>query len=363
MSEYTVETYLDTWGISKNGFPLLQVNKFLMEHSEKTAKRYAFELKKYLEYLNKRGIDYAKAQLRDVKAFLLEITYHSTTIGQITKGTQQQYKTVINMFYKFLMAELNLEQEMLSPDWTHSNKSFFYGQITTYLDSRKEKKRNRLGHYTGQRKWRFKAKRTYRKWYTELEIEALASNFKALRDKVIFLVSVRLGCRIEEILTMKYKDFDWEEQVLYVSKSKTFTRHLAVEDDLDALVKQYCQTERCEIESQVGECEYLFLNQKMNKGEKMKYHNFRQILKGCAKRAGMNPEKVITHAGRSTRASEIAKMIRMGIEGVTEQYLITTMGWSTSESAKPYLKMLDIDELRDIARRISEKRKVAIRRR
>ena len=95
----------------------------------------------------------------------------------------------------------------------------------------------------------------------------------------------------------------------------------------------------------------------------MKYPNFRQILRGCAKRAGMNPEKVITHAGRSTRAAEIAKMIRMGVVGATEQYLITTMGWSTSESAKPYLKMLDIDELRDIARRISENRKVAIRRR
>ncbi|OLN26108.1 tyrosine-type recombinase/integrase [Desulfosporosinus metallidurans] len=358
MGRFEVEAFLDTWGVSLNGFPVLQVNKFLMEYDNpNTAKRYAYNLKKYLEYLDRLGKNYTKASERDVKGFLMEITYSGSTVGQITKITQKSYKSVINEFYKFLINELNLEKEILVPQKSRSNQSFYYGQICLYLDSGEMKKVGNKGRSSGRKMWRFKAKRSYRKWYSEKEIEALATNFKSLRDQVIFLISVRLGCRITEVLTMKYEHYDWENKVVFVSESKTFTRHLAVDEDLDILIKKYCLTDRNEIESQVGVCDYLFLNKKGKyKGQPVHYHNFREILKGCAERAGMDAEKVITHAGRSTRAAEIAKMKRLGVPGVTDEYFIQTMGWSSMASAKPYLKMLDIDEMKAISKRISERR-------
>lgn len=364
---YKVEPFLDTWGISLNGIPMFQANKFLGTYQKPmTAKRYAYALKKYFEYLDSRGTHYLKAKVREVEAFMLDVTYNNSTVGQISETSQLSYRAVLKMFYSFLIAELNLDQEILAPKKSRSKESFYYGQICFYLDANGRGNGGRENSHNASRRrrgtWRFKAKRTYRKWYTELEIEALASNFKTLRDKVIFLISVRLGCRIDEILTVKYVDYDWEAKVIFVSKSKTATRHLALEDDLAVLIEQYCNTERFEIESRVGICEYLFLNQKINKGQRMEYHNYRDILQRCASRAGMDPEKVITHAGRSTRAAEIAKMIRLKVPGVTYEYFVQTMGWASMNSAKPYLKMLDIDEKKAIAQKISERR-IMLRRR
>lgn len=362
MGIFRVEPYLDTWGISKYGLPLFEVNRFLMSYEKpKTAKKYAHTLVKYLTYLDEvLNITYLKARERHLRAFIGELMYGSKVVFmgcKITKATEQNYKSILRVFYQHLMGELGLDQEILSSSRIALKESFYYGQIYSYLIKSDGVNNPNSIVKASRKNYKFKAKRTYRKWYTEEEIEALASNFRTLRDKMIFLISVELGCRCEEILTIKYANYNWD-QVIYISQSKTFNRHLAMDKGLDASIKQYILTDRAEIESEVGVCEYLFLNKKgQYKGSRVQYHNFREILKGCARRAGLSEEKVITHAGRSTRAASLFKMQRQGVLGVTDEFILQTMGWSSIESAKPYRKMLDIDEKKAIIEKLRLRRR------
>jgi integrase len=341
-------------GITDDGLPLIEVNGFLFQHVNKTSNRYAHILVKLLNYLKDLNISYRDARIKDVEGFFNFLRRGKSKVipmrCKITRDTEKQYRSVLKMFYLHLMDLEGMDVEILAPAKARTKNSFYYGQISTYLDSYKDPI-TKLSRKKGK-SYRFKAKRTYRKWYSPDDIDALSSNFKTLRDKVIFLISVECGCRCEEILTLRYSDYNWE-QVISLSISKTFVRDLVVPQYLDELIQKYILTDRAGVETKLQEpCEYLFLNTKGEDiGNNVQYRNYYQILKRCAERAGLPAEKVITHAGRSTKAAELFKLQRQGVPGVTDMYILETMGWSNMDSAKPYKKMLDIEEKMEIAKR------------
>lgn len=72
-------------------------------------------------------------------------------------------------------------------------------------------------------------------------------------------------------------------------------------------LERYLYEECAAAENQSGIIiEWIFLNLQKGKnfGVPVSYPNYLAFLKGCARRAGMDPSKIRTHSGRSTKVME-----------------------------------------------------------
>ena len=83
----------------------------------------------------------------------------------------------------------------------------------------------------------------------------------------------------------------------------------------------------------------LFINIKKGNdfGLPLAYRNYLKILKRCAKRAGLDPSKIRTHSGRSTKVMEyVEHQIKHPEDGITDAILMECFGWKSIESIQPY---------------------------
>lgn len=155
----------------------------------------------------------------------------------------------------------------------------------------------------------FKRKRESHRWYSEEEIECFMTGFKTKRDLAIFLIGVEGGCKIEEILTIKHYDYYPNDNKVWISESKTIPRYCYLPEYVCNIVNDYLNSEKFELEIELDKVldEYLFVNIKKGngQGEKVSQNNYIKILKRAGKRVGLNPNKIITHSGRSTKAQDL----------------------------------------------------------
>lgn len=335
---------VDRWIITENKIPMYEVCEFLdfmSINSINTGKTYANALLKYFRYLDTINIEYDKVE--DFKTIRKYVIYrlYGTDFKKVKSiepkkafYTIAQEISIIGRFYRWLEDNRKGFKNPIPVEKTKNDrnknltKKFLYGQI--WEGESREKIIKNL---------KYKSNRKYKKWYTEEEKEALIANFLTIRDKVIFLISIEGGCRIDEILNLKYYNYDNLERTIYIDTSKTFDRHIVLPQYVCDEIDRYIMTERQEVEAKVGVSEWLFLNMREGKhiGKKLTYRNYYEILKRCAKRAGLNPEEIITHAGRSTRVQELIEHQALYPEdGITDAIIMEIFGWSSIDSIKPY---------------------------
>lgn len=170
--------------------------------------------------------------------------------------------------------------------------------------------------------------------YSEEDIEIISSNFLCMRDKAIFLLTL-MGMRIDEVLSIKVKNIDFSENILYPSRTKSQkNRPVVILNSISILINSYLKTERLEAIYHSGiDSEYLFINIKKNKfcGNQLKYNTFYSSLKRAAKKAGFLPESIRTHSGRSTKAMELLK------HKVSDEMIRNIMGWRSIHSISSYI--------------------------
>ena len=90
--------------------------------------------------------------------------------------------------------------------------------------------------------------------------------------------------------------------------------------------------------------EALFLNLKNRAdsyGTPVKYHNMLEIIKKAAKNAGLDPKRIRTHSGRSTKAGELFRMQAKNPASITDNQILEIMGWKNLSSAEPYKNRQD----------------------
>jgi integrase/recombinase XerD len=340
----------ERWLITDHKLPVLELNEWLETKSLRkisTAREYANKLVVFLNFLSSKNIEYKDATRNDVLAFIDYLIYGlrsgsvvlSLQGGLISYSTLCLYITVISEFYKWLNEEITGNVPLIGNKKKLNNKkSFLYGQIfeANYLD------------IIGRKIRSLKSSQEYIKWYTAAEKEALLSNFLTLRDKSIFLLTLE-GMRIDEVLSIRLSDYDRKKRIVRPSRSKGKASSTSDKSNLRPVVlprstcemlNRYIFTERADAETNSG-ClsEWLFINLRKNKnqGKALSYRSFWGIIKGCAKRAGIDEKKIRTHSGRSTKVMEILEhQSRHPEDGITDVIVMEMMGWKSLESINPY---------------------------
>lgn len=352
------------WIMLSDGNIMIEVSMFLEIkgiNSDKTSKRYGEVLLTYFRFLNTRNKDYMSATKRDIYDYVLyRIYYDKDEVRHIDSqrrlNTLRQEVSIVGVFYDWLV-DIHRETGMTSPVPKSSKKSknnknnysFLYGQLWQSVE---EARVDILG------KAKDKPVSKHKKWYSEEEIEILANSFKKRRDRVIYLISVRLGCRIEEILSIQEEDYNSFEQSLFIRKSKTNERYLDVPRELCDEIDVYIYTERRDVEAELGLLKYLFVNLRKDRfyGKKVSTRGYLSILKTYSQRVGFDPTEIITHAGRSTRAQEL---LEMQIEGnsVSDPLIMEIMGWNNISSIKPYKKQNNLKLQKKVNDMIADKKR------
>lgn len=350
-----------TWLVFEDNNIMLEASKFIELkgiNSNRTSKAYGKALISLFRYLNSIGKDYENTCKKDIYGYILHLARPKDFKDRKAVNTIKQYVSIISVFYDWLIEE---REDFKSPI-PRSNKprqsvrslnknSFLYGQIWDFDKDLNERLFPKI---------KDKAKIRYKKWYSEKEIEILAQSFNKRRDKVIFLISVRLGCRIDEILSIREEDFDIYNQSVYIRESKTLQRYLYVPRELCEDIDEYINTERRDVETDVGLLEYLFVNLRKdsNYGRKMSSQNYLKVLKRYAEKSGFDPKEIITHAGRSTKAQElIEQQILVENSGISDALIMEIMGWSSIDSINPYKKQNNLKIQKAISSKIKQRKR------
>ena len=346
---------IDRWFIVENDLPVFQINEWLEGKSKRkltTGKKYAYSIEKYLNYLDVKKKTYLQAKKKDVVTFIDYLIFGITSdlsyaniSGQVSYSTISGYVTAITEFYRWLEddneddTDTNMKFEK-KKDYFNAKNRYIYGQIwgfnySTIIDDRIK---------------RMKPSREYIKWYTNKETQAIASNFLTLRDRVVFLISIEGGMRIDEILSIRLFDYDRDELSVkpYRSKGKNdgYGRSIVLTETLCKEIDNYILNERAKAESESGQIDdALFINIRKgeHQGEELKYGSYIQILKSCAKRSGIDPDKIRTHSGRSTKTMELLlHQSEYPEDNITDEMIRQIMGWESPSSINPYKNHQDI---------------------
>lgn len=258
----------------------------------------------------------------------------------VTYNTLSGYIVAVTEFYKWL--ENNYESNMefeIKTDRHYVKKSFFYGQI--YSQDYK--------YLIDKNIPLLKPKREFIKWYTDEEKDVLCKNFKCLRDEAVFRLTLE-GFRIDEVLSMELGNYDALKRLIQPMRSKgklsaysaenNTLRTVALPQKTCDIIDRYILEERTVAENESGVInQNLFINIKKGAdfGQPLAYRNYLKILKRCAKRAGLAPDKIRTHSGRSTKVMEyIEHQVKHPEDGITDVILMECFGWKNIDSIQPY---------------------------
>lgn len=318
--------------------PVYHLCKFLDlkgKNSINTQKTYSSILVQWVNYLYKRNKIYYEVTYDDLKKYLYSLIFLNKKNQYIltperTYLTIKMKQTIIIDFYNFLSCEKDVDSSLRFYD----NKN----EIINYnfkLDINKLEKvaSNTIDFF--MTKYKRSRKENYILEYSEEEILRIHSHFNLLRDKAVFYLTL-FGLRIDEVLSIKVKDFNYLDNVVRPSRSKSNEfRHVVISEYVSNIINNYIQTERISAITDSGKnSEFLFIN--INKGiycgENLKYSTFYTSLKRAAINAGFNSNEIRTHSGRSTRTMQLFKK-----DNITDEMIRHIMGWKSPSSMKSYI--------------------------
>lgn len=344
---------------------LMWVNKYLHKLSNKSSKttyQYAHRLCKFLQFLKKRGKTYRDCTDDDIVKYMHGLQYDMSSAvvfiveQRLSPQALAAYYYPIRGLYIYLFDCKQPVKVDIQLVMKYRRERYLQGIAPALpspdlvLDTAYE---------------RGAPAKDYIKWYTEEQKEALLSSLRTLRDRAIFSISLD-GFRIDEILSSRESDYDQENAVLtpYRSKRKqdgSKKRSAPLSDRSVKLLKEYKINERDVVETEVEESGgkmpdeiFVVLRRGESCGQPLKYGNFMQILKGAARRAGMDETKIRTHSGRSTRANEVVTDRAKNPGKWTDKDIRDLFGWKSDRSAEPYINRNDPERMKALAGRLRD---------
>lgn len=354
------------WQIICEEHETFWVNKWLSRlRSAQTAKQYAYKLCKFFNFLHSMGISYEFATERHLDAFFTQLRYGKTGgIFVIDNTTSASYPTILVYYYSisefyYFLSKMNIKIKMQLEIYKSNNKYAFLYNISW------DKEKARI--YVDKNLEYYKPKIEYIKWYTDEEINAILSNLKRKRDKAIFRLCL-CGMRIDEVLSLHLGDYLPKKNCVIPFRSKgketgNTGRSVFIDIETIRVIEDYLNTERIEVELEYlnkGQVltDYLFiaLNKNDYYGNKMEYKNSLEILKRAAKNAGLDPERIRTHSGRSTSVMEDIIFHTKHPEKLSMEDIRIKYGWKVETSINPYLDSSNPEISRDNKRMLDEVR-------
>jgi len=311
----------------------------------------AHKLIKYLNFLLEHSIEYWEATDEHVKAFFLRLINFNTKTNEIVGVPTVQYPTLIAYkntiisFYKFLWQFTNHSVLQISK-W--ENNKYFQYDAPLVLQYKHAEKITTATIDLFLTKFK-NSNKEYIMEYTEEEIAAIYSCFNNYRNRAIFLITLH-GMRIDEVLSIKLKDYNPIQNIVKPSRSKgkgAGKKRTVVLDTLTVkCIENYILHERnnAEIKSNTHS-DYLFINFRKVEDEIVlnpySYNAYRNCFITASKKAGL--VNVRTHSGRSHRASELLKIMIKGDVNLSDEIIRHIMGWKSPESIQPYVEHANED--------------------
>jgi integrase len=330
--------------------PMLAPNQYIeMKSVNKlgTGKSHAYKLCVFFNFLHEKyHINYDVATNRQVLAFIDHFIYGDRenlrildSQDSVCYSTLSGYVSAITDFYRWLDQTYGSEMVFYEGERRCRPQSYLYGQIYTY----------KYKYLIDRVLPDVKGSREYIKWYTDEEKEQLCSKFNTLRDETVFRLTLE-GFRIDETLSMRLADYHAAERLIQPSRSKrrqsastgheNKLRTVRISKETAKVLNEYLFMERPSAENASGTIsDWIFLILRGSSvGQPLSYHNFRKILKSCAERCGLEPEKIKTHSGRSTKVMEVLENNTLHPEDTKSDIQIKALfGWSSIDSITPYM--------------------------
>jgi len=343
--------------IRKDEEPQHEINKWL-EHSGirslRTARKYAYDFCKFLNYLDERGKHYKDVNRKDIENYVDWLLFSTDNKNVISFQSNVSYKTVesylkvIKKFYSHIDYMNGHDRGIMSKKVKSPNKhSYLYGQV----------KDMEIDELLVSKLFRIKETKQHIKWHSKDEVESIFSYLNTLRDKAIFLLTLE-GMRSSEVLNLDMSDYLNDEEIVKIKEGKgNKARIVPLRKRTMEAIENYLRNERSHVEGD-DFMEALFVNLRKGKdyGERVQYRNYLKILKRAAARAGLNPDEIKTHSGRSTRTMELLyHQSEHPEDNMTDEHIRQLMGWSSSTSIEPYVKKQDERLLVAMARKINER--------
>ena len=330
--------------------PMLVPNQYIeMKSVNKlgTGKSHAYKLCVFLNFLHeKHRTEYDAATNKQVLDFIDHLIYGDRENliilhpqDSLCYSTLSGYVSAITDFYCWLDRNYGSEMVFYEGERKCRPQSYLYGQIYTY------KYKNLINRMLPD----VKGRREYIKWYTKKEKEFLCDGFLTLRDKAVFRLTLE-GFRIDEVLSMRLDNYNAAERLIQPSRSKrkqsavvghqNKLRIIRLNEKTVKVLNDYLFVERPTAENTSGNTsDWIFINLRGSSiGQPLSYFNFRKILRSCAKRCGLESEKIRTHSGRSTKVMDILEHNAMNPdEAKSDVEIMQLLGWSQIDSIQPYM--------------------------
>lgn len=333
------------WVVTENELPIFDIFQWLEIHadsSENTSRTYAHGIVQFLRYLDTRGIRYddvRKNSVIDGFAEYLTANPQSLEDDPVAPRACNSVGTTISIVVSFYRWFAGVNGMFLT-DEPH-------GMTQPREGGRRRSSRQRK--LALARRFRFRAPIPKIKWYTREQQIAIACEFRYKRDEAIYQISCEAGCRIGEILSMTMDCYDPIGRRLHVIHSKTFSRWVSIEEYVCRVLNDYLAGERQRVEMMSTPSDMLFINLRsgVHLGKPLGVASFSKALKRAARAAGFDPARIITHAGRSTRAQRLKELQVTHPEiGLTDHMICEMMGWSNISSIKPYTRAFSAEVAR-----------------
>ncbi|MFI3255396.1 MAG: tyrosine-type recombinase/integrase [Eubacteriales bacterium] len=328
--------------------PMVVPNQYLLQkgvNKAKTGRVYGYKLCQFFNYLEEnQEKEWEKATNKSVSLFLDHLIFGDGTACKLQEGNRYSYSTlssylsVITDFYRWLDSVYGSEMIFFEGNRKIRSESYLYGQIynTNYE------------YILNRTLPKLKGKKEFLKWYTEEEKQLILENFNTIRDKAVFSLTLE-GFRIDEVLSMTLNGYQSAVRLIQPNRSKgkqsflgneqNHLRTIRISQETVNYLEEYLRTERVNAENESGIIsEVIFLNlQGKVKGTPLAYHNFRKILIKSGERAGLSPEKLRTHSGRSTKVMEVLEFNALNPEQAKSDVQIQHLfGWSNINSLDDY---------------------------
>lgn len=346
--------------ITENKIPILPICQWLDDvsvNSTGTGKSYAYCIVGFIRYLDSLGMNYKQVRNKAVLwSYIKKLIYENKNTNITNIKGEKSYNSIrhtISIIQNFYLCLDEYKYGVINKksikNFTDIDSKYIYSNIWGTKFFLKGKK------YDKPFKIKFVKRRDSHRWYSDQELECFMSGFNTKRDLSIFLISVEGGCRIEEILTIKHYDYFPNENKIWISESKTITRFCYLPKYVCDVINDYLNSEKFGLEIKLDNQldEFLFVNLRAGstQGEKVDQDNYRKILKRVGKKIGLNPSRIITHAGRSTKAQQLIE------QGCNDFEIMEIMGWSSIDTVKSYRKQFSPDFSKKISEKVIKRRR------
>lgn len=348
-----------------DGEQLLWINRFLHKKAMKssgTCRQYAYRLCRFLNYLDNLGKSISDCADSDIVRYMRSLQYDlNTEVISLTQRLSPSalyayYAPIRGLFLYLYESDYPIKVSIKMTECRH--KDGYLKGIAPSLP--------RPDLVIDESYERGAPNKDYIRWYTEDQINAILYNFLTIRDKAIFSISLD-GFRIDEILSSRAEDYDEKHGILKPYRSKrqpdgSERRSAPLSERSMKLLEDYLLEERGRVEAELFDmgrmpADNIFVNLRHGEtfGQAMNYITFRQALKGAAKRAGLDPDKVRTHSGRSTRANEVLRdMAEHPERWKNTKQVKDIFGWKSDKSMEPYINRNDVRTNIAIAKKLRE---------